>query len=339
MIDLDILSGSFHLAAKREFQSSRLWSMLSERIAEDPDALAVARFSNPEAFPPYLLMSAVHSLLLEDPACPLARFFPTVSRRPAPDEDPYPLFKDFVIGSREKIELAIHSAHVNKTVVKRSACLRALLVTTAREKSWERVHLVDVGCGVGLNLLLDHWQIAYGGGGEVGPADASVRFSIEIRGGIPPPLGGLPVICTRTGIDLDRLDMKDAAQERWILGSLFPDHSDIFDLTKKAINVVRAEPPNFVIGNAGTELPTLLAALPESDPVVIMHSLALFQMTPECKRSVNQAIQRASQLRPVMRIGMEILGNTTALIIADPREGSSRVVGEADYDACWMRWL
>ena len=338
MIDNAILSSTFRLAARRDFSTSVLWSSLAARIADDPDILEVAQFANAEAFPPYLLMAAVHSLVLKTSDCELARFFPTVSRRPMPSSDPYPAFKAFVLRAREQIASIIQSAHVNKTVLKRSACLRALLVEVANRKGWDRVHLVDVGCGAGLNLFLDHWRMTYGGLGDVGPADSTIRFAIELRTGSPLPLGDLPEILTRTGIDLDRFDLADEAQERWLLGCLFPDHPDTFDLTKQALAVLRRQPPRFVTGNAEIKLSKILGELPGNEPVVVMHSMALFQMSPEQKRSMGQAIRQTCLVRPIARIGMEILGDKTTLTLADPIEANPMTVGEADDDAAWMRW-
>lgn len=338
MIDNKVLSSTFRLAAGRDFSTSGLWSALAVRVAEDPDILDIAQFANAEAFPPYLLMTAVHSLVLENSDCELARFFPTVSRQPVPGSDPYPAFKAFVLGAREKILPIIQSAYVNKTVLKRSACLRALLADVANRKGWDRVHLVDVGCGAGLNLFLDHWRMTYGNLGDVGPADSTIRFAIELRADSSPPLGELPEILTRTGIDFNCFDLADAAQERWLLGCFFPDHPDLFDLTKRALAVLRREPPRFVTGNAEIELSKTLGELPGNDPVVVMHSLTLFQMSPKQKQSVSQAIRQACLVRPVARIGMEILGDKTTLIIADPDEPDPQTVGEADFDAAWMRW-
>jgi hypothetical protein len=338
MIDSAMLSETFRLAAKRHFSASDLWSSLAMRIAEDPDVLNVARVANPKAFPPYLLMTAVHRLVLAEPDCELAQFFPTVSTQPPPSSNPYPVFKAFVLGARKQITTLIQSANVNKTIVKRSACLRALLVDVANKKGWDRVHLVDIGCGAGLNLFLDNWRITYRGLGEVGPSDSGVHFSIEVRDGSPPPLGELPRLLTRTGIDLDRFDLEDAAQEQWLLGSLFPDHPDIFDLTKRALDVLRLQPPNFVTGNAGDELAQVLIELPGNEPVVVMHSMALFQMSPKQKQSVHQALRQAGQMRPVAKIGMEIVGSQTRLIAASLDDAEPLAAGEADDDAAWMRW-
>lgn len=337
MIDIKLLSGVFRLAAKRHFISSDLCSHLSLQIAEDSEILDVACRANPKAFPPYLLMSAVHSLVLDNPECELARFFSTVSSQQVSTEDAFPVFKNFILTNRELIESIICTANVNKTVLKRSACLRALLIEAAQRNGWKQVHLVDIGCSAGLNLLMDQWRMSYGSMAAVGPEESSVHFSIDVRGGVPPCLE-LPKILSRTGIDLDRFDLENPAHERWLLGCLFPDQPEIFNLTKAALECLRGMPPRFVIGNAATELANVLHSIPGNEPVVVMHSMTLYQMKLEHKISVNLAMNEAAKCRPIVRIGMEIHGSQTALLLAGSLGTATQTLGAADDDASWIQW-
>ena len=316
---------------------SDLCSYLSARSAESPSILDVAASSNPDAFAPYLLIAAVHSLVMTDPGCDLARFFPTVSGLPVPNEDAFPTFEQFILNNRDAIERLICSANVNKTVLRRSACLRAMLIEVVRRYGWQQVHLVDIGCSAGLNLLFDQWRISYGSLGEVGPDDSSVRFSIDVRIGSP-PLGDAPQILSRTGIDLNRFVPGDPADEQWLLGFIFPDHPDVFRLTQAALDSLRKNQPRFVIGNASTELARVLEELPRDEPVVVMHSMTLHQMKPEHKSGVYRAIAECGKDKPIARIGMEMHGAQTALLLAGPGDAEPQVIGAANDDASWMHW-
>ena len=338
LIRSEMVAGTFRMAAKRHFASSDLCSSIALRIAEDAEVLEVAGLANPGQFPPYLMLAAVHSLLLKNTDVVLAQFFPSVSGKPVPKIDPYPAFRDFVLGARDQITELIRTAHVNKSVLKRSACLRALLVKIATENAWDRVHLVDIGCGVGLNLLMDYWRITYQGAGDVGPVASPVHFSIELRGGKTPPLDNMPEILSRTGIDLDYFDLTNEAQKQWILGNLFPDHLDTFDATKRALPVLIKHTPRILVGDAGVELARVLPELSGRDPVIIMHSLAHHQMKLEQKRAVYQAIKRASITRPILSIGMELFDTKCLLSIDTSDESEPIVAGEADDDANWMLW-
>ena len=189
---IDMVASTFRLAVKQYFASSALYSTLAAKIAEDVDVLEIAALSKPGQFPPYLLLAAVHSLLIEFNEDMLAKFYPSITGESVPKDDPYPAFKEFTLKHADEIIKIIQTANVNKTVIKHSACLRALLVTIAKEWKWDNIHLVDIGCGAGFNLLMDHWRINYCGFGSVGPDNSPVRFSTEMRGDNAPPLFKMP---------------------------------------------------------------------------------------------------------------------------------------------------
>jgi hypothetical protein len=340
MISKDMLAGTFRMAASQHFALSPLYSFLAVRAAEDENVLRVAEASNPGQFPPHLLFSAVHSLLLESADAELAKFYPSITGKALQVGAAYSAFRAFVLERSEAITTIIRSAHVNKSVPMRSACLWALLTKVATENKWNRVHLVDIGCGAGFNLLMDHWRMTYKGAKDVGPADSPVHFSIELRGGSNPPLDGMPEILSRTGIDLDCFNFSDVAQERWILGNLFPDHLEAFTITKNALGVLRRHPPRLVCGDAGALLATLLQELPGVEPVVVMHSLMLPQMKPQQKQGIAMAIRQTSAIRPIARIGMELSNDKSTAVLSSAISGEAEaiVAGAADPDGAWMHW-
>lgn len=337
-MSLDMLANTFKLAAKRHFAASQLYVSLAQQISRDEAVLKVAAKANPGKFPPLLFLAAIHCLLLENSDRPLARFFPTTARKPIPKIDPYPVFRSFVLEFSEQITALIQEANVNMTVIKRSACLRALLIKVAAEMKWEKLHLVDIGCSAGFNLLLDHWRITYQGAGEVGPVESSVTFSIELRGDSVPPLGDTPTLLSRTGIDLDSFDLSNKEHERWLLGCLIPEDLESFEATKRAFPVLRQHMPRLVAGDAAILLAKVLQDIPEREPVVVMHSLALHLMAPRQRQAVYRTIRQASAIRPIAKIGMELSGAHSALTVATGKDMEQRVVGEADDNATWMSW-
>lgn len=338
MTSLDVLSSTFKSAANRHFATSEFYSSLALRIAEDEDVLRIAGKATPGLFPPLLLFTAVHSLVLEYRNAPLAQFFSTVTGKPVPKIEPYPVFRDFVLEYSKQITRLIQSANINKAVIKRSACLRALLVKVATENGWKRVHLVDIGCSAGFNLFMDEWRITYQGAGSVGPADSPVHFSIDLHDDIIPPLGDTPELLSRTGIDLDAFDLTNDAHERWLLGGLIPDQLETFEATKRALPVLRRHAPHIIEGDAGVELPAVLNDLPGREPVVVMHSLMLHHLSLKQKQAIFKALRHASTLRPVARISMELSTANSVLSIATGNGSEPMLVGEADDDSAWMRW-
>ncbi len=262
----------------------------------------------------------------------------TVSGQSIPGSDPYQIFKEFVLQHRERIIGLIETANINKTVIKRSACLRALIQKVASDNMWDRVHLIDIGCSAGLNLLMDYWRINYLGVGEVGPTDSSVYFSINLTNGGAPPLGDLPEFLSRTGLDLDSFNLENEADQRWLLGCLIPDCLETFEATRMAMPLLSQYAPRIVVGDAGAVLPSILASIPGNEPIIIMHSLVLCTMTPYQKQAIFRAIQKASELRPVARVCMEYAQKNCLLSISYGKDGGTMNVGEADADGSWMTW-
>ena len=76
---------------------SPLYRRLAEGVALDPEILEIAARTRPGQPVPNALLAAVHALLLAGVADPLAAHYPSVSSRPAPLEDPYPLFRAFCL--------------------------------------------------------------------------------------------------------------------------------------------------------------------------------------------------------------------------------------------------
>ena len=338
MTEMDLVANTFKLAASRHFSASELYASLARQIAGDSQLLAIARHARTGSFPPFLFFTAVHSILLKNRDRELARFFQTVSRNPPPAHDPYPALRNFALKNSEEITSLIQSANVNKSVINRSACLRALILKAAAEMKLRRIHLVDIGCGAGFNLLLDRWRIDYSGLGSVGPPDSPVQFSIRLQGEGVPPILEMPAIISRTGIDLDRFDLRNDAHVRWLQGGLFPEQLEIREVQERALDVLRQEKPTIVQGDAVAELPAVLGKLPGTDPVIVSHSLMLHQLNFNQRRSLFRTLKQAAMDRPVVRIGMELGKPNCMLVMADGNGTEPVFVGEADDDAGWMRW-
>ena len=160
----DMLAAVFRRAATQEFATSAHWSLLANHIAEDRELLEIAAVTQPGHFPPYLLLAAVHQLVLKGEAAELDAYYPSVGGTQSPNGDLWLAFRASALRHRDRLAEVIARRHVNKTVLRRCACLRPLVIEAARRLEADRVHLVDIGCSAGLNLLLDQWGVLYGPG-------------------------------------------------------------------------------------------------------------------------------------------------------------------------------
>jgi hypothetical protein len=332
----EVVRGLMLEAAAEVLSPSPLYRRLAAAAAEDAEILALA--ATARIYPPFMLFIAVHFLLLDAGEDPLAAYYPSVSGRAGPPEDAFPAFRSFVMRHHAEIADLLARRVINKTDLRRGACLRALLVEAARRLGAEAVHLVDLGCGAGLNLLLDRWSIAYRGVGEAGPRDAGVRFAIDVRGGTP-PLAPMPRLASRTGIDTERIDAGSSADERWLLAHLFPEETALIEQTRSALAELRRAPPEVLQGDAAALLPGVVAGLDRAVPVVVMHSLAVGFFYDRERAALQRALTQSLRGRPSARIAMEKHGSGTVLGLCIPAARRLLRVGESDLDGRWLNWL
>jgi hypothetical protein len=336
-VNVDLVAATFRRAADQEFATSPHWSFLSRQIASDPELLKIAAVTRPGEFPPYLVLAAVHQLVLKGEAPELEPFYPSAGGNRVPDGDFFLAFRECALRQRDRLAEVVARRNVNKTVLRRCACLRPLLIEAARWLEAERVHLIDIGCSAGLNLLLDRWGVVYEPGHQAGPLDAPVTVRTELRGAVP-PLDGMPEIVERIGLDLDRIDMADPDDRTWILANLFPDDTD-FDVTLRAAEELLRSPPKFVIGDAAVTLPGAMRELEDSLPIVLMESILGYHFNTRQRLELLRGANEAANGRRVARICMNAspTGDAQlAIAVGDVRQ--LVLVGAADRDGKWMAW-
>jgi hypothetical protein len=336
-VNVDMVAATFLRAADQDFAESPHWSFLARQIASDQQLLEIAAAARPGHFPPYLLLAAVHQLVLEGEASELEPFHPSVGGSRAPDGDFFLAFRDCALRRRDRLAGVVARRSVNKTVLRRCACLRPLLIEAARRLAAERVHLVDIGCSAGYNLLLDRWGVIYEPGLRAGPANAPITVRTELRGGTP-PVDGMPEIVERIGLDLDRIDMADADDRTWILGNLFPDDPD-FDITLRAAQELLRSPPRIVTGDAAETLPKTIGELDPSVPVVLMHSMMIHNLNTRQRAELFRGTREVARDRRIARINFELTPageGSLALAVDDIRKLTP--VGRAAAEANWVFW-
>lgn len=322
-------------AAESTFAASALYQALARAVAGDERILALA--CRARRYPPYQLFAAVHYLVLGGGAGPLADIYTAASGGASVPDAAFPAFRDFVLRREDEIARLIDRQSVNKTDLRRGACLRALIVEAAARLGADAVHLVDLGCGAGLNLLLDRWRFDYRNGGGAGPADAAVRVVVDVRGAPPPP-GPMPRLLTRTGIDPVAIDAGNPDDERWLVAHLFPEDGALMAATRQALGELRRAPPDIRHGDAAELLPGIVAGLAADVPLVVMHSLAIAFFPPQDRVALAAALRGLAGSRRSARVGMEKIGRDAVLTLALPAAGRDRRAGAADIDGRWMQW-
>ncbi|MGM7699669.1 DUF2332 family protein [Microbacterium sp. A84] len=98
-----------------------------------------------------------------------------------------------------------------------------------------------------------------------GPSE--VVLTSEVRGPMPPVR--MPRIVWRAGIDLDPLDAGDPRDRAWLQGLVWPGETGREARIAAALDIVAADPPRMVRGDAGAEVAALAASAPPDATLVI----------------------------------------------------------------------
>jgi hypothetical protein len=233
---------------------------------------------------PMLLMAALHRAILEgDPASSsLGEFFPSVGgRRPVEADALRPLLRQVVLVCRDRLSRAFTASAVQTNETGRGLCWLLPVLYTG----WPAMHLVDLGCSAGLNLVADqrHYQLC--GTGPDGQ-DMSIGMGVGEQFVIPcsgdfvaPQQTAVPQILSRQGCDRQPLFLKTEADEQHLASYVWGDQVERLLMLRQGIKALhRAEyspaPVQLVAADLPNGLDTLLDALLQTNtaPVVVYNT-------------------------------------------------------------------
>jgi hypothetical protein len=152
--------------------------------------------------------------------------------------------------------------------------------------------LLEVGASAGLCLYPDRYSYLYDGVHRVDPQDGPSTVLLECATTGDPPLPTeLPDIVWRAGIDLNPLDLAKDDDTTWLETLIWPEQHERRARIRAAIEVVRADPPRIVRGDAVDALPALAADAPADVTLVIVSSAAIVYLMPEPRARFIELVQ------------------------------------------------
>lgn len=316
---LAAVAAAFRTGARTyESIGSPLYSALCLAGAESPEAIGIAAHAMTGAQLVFHMLTAIHYMLLAEPDHPLGRYFETIAETPLPPEDAGTDFLAFCHEQRETIIETLHTSTVQTTFVDRCITMLPALAWVA-DRTGEPLHLIEIGCSAGVLLTFDKYAYAINGGPQFGNADAPLTLAGEILG--DPPLR-IPRIASRTGLDLNPLDVRSERDRRWLNAQIFPEYRQQREQLNVAFDVVADTPITMIAGDALVTLPAILAET--GDPVCIFHSVCLSYWTDEARNRLNDMLIAASRDRTLYRIGSEPSREFSAWNKGHDRSGRSK---------------
>jgi hypothetical protein len=169
------------------------------------------------------------------------------------------------------------------------------------------VDLVELGPSGGLNLLWDRYGYRYGAA-RWGPRDAPLELAGEAVGGPPEELFETEVtVRGRLGIDRHPVDVTSEEGALLLQAFVWADQEERLERLRRAIEVLRRDPPELVRGDYVEELPRILARRDPSVLTVVFHSVSLAYLEPEVRERVLASIAAEGERGSLAHVSYEFV--------------------------------
>jgi hypothetical protein len=133
-----------------------------------------------------------------------------------------------------------------------------------------------------------------------------VSIETDWRGRQPPPdLDDLPPISSRTGVDLNPVDVTDETERLWLRALVWPENHQEAGLLTAALDSVASEPPAIVAGDAIDVCPGLSRRLPPGEPRVVFHFATRMHVPPGRRAAFDAAVDEIADTGPLYHAWLE----------------------------------
>ncbi|MEO7006894.1 MAG: DUF2332 domain-containing protein [Terrimesophilobacter sp.] len=185
--------------------------------------------------------------------------------------------------------------------------------------------LLEVGASAGLCLYPDRYSYRYsyryGTAAQLDPpvGPSTVVLSCATSGAVPVP-STLPTIVWRAGIDLAPLDVRKPSDRTWLETLIWPEQHERRARIRAAIDIVAADPPRIVRGDAVDALAEVAAEAPQDATLVVITCGTLVYLS-RVDRGRFAAAVRGTSAHWIFLEGPAVLDEVQARLPPAPRDG------------------
>jgi hypothetical protein len=299
---------NIYAGATRE-NASPLYAHLSQYVATDKDILQLVLHADRSTQVSNLLFGAVHYLLLRDEVHPLQGFYASLTDKPQPPEQAPSAFRDFCLQHAQEIQHLVTTRKVQTNEVQRCTCLLPAFSLVYQRAQRTPLSLIEIGSSAGLHLLWDKYGYTYNSDERIGNIASEVQLRCSLIGQNKPDIPReIPSIGSRTGIDINPIDVENADETRWLRALIWPEHIDRAKLFESAITVARRNPPHIIAGNAADVIHSAVNNVSNETVLCIFHSYTLNQCSEDIRNQIVRRIEEIAKSRDVFRISLEWYG-------------------------------
>lgn len=293
-----------------------------------------------------IIRAAVHFLLLRGSEHTLREWYPNLNGGHSREGDPFPPFKDFIDTHRADVDALIRKGITNTNEVARCSFLHAAFREIAKDAG-EPLALIEIGPSAGLNMLWDHYHVRYTADSEsydVGPSNAPLMLTCDLRGDGRPSFGVSPKIASRVGLELNPVDLNDPYWSDWLKALVWPDNVERFERLAKAIAFARTQKLDIRPGSALDNLTDAIAVTPETTPVCVYATFVVYQFSEAMREALENVLIVASLRRPIWMLSVEGTLTTPGESPVDLRiyrDGAKekRRLAIAHPHGAWLNWM
>jgi hypothetical protein len=248
---------------------------------------------------------------------------------------------DALVEHRNALRAFVARGGVQTNEVQRSWVLLPGFLELSRRTGADTLDLIELGSSAGLNLYWDRYRHRYEAG-EWGPADAPLSLSARERRPVPAALlRRTPRVRSRTGIDLEPIDVTTEAGARLLKSFVWADQHERLARLDCALAAVRDDPPRLVRGDYVELLPDLLARRADGALTVVFATATLNHLSQDERKRVHRTLGEAGADSPLAFLwtGRPRMDETAWGIRLVLWPGEVRVfLGHADYHGAWLEW-
>jgi hypothetical protein len=227
----------------------------------------------------------------------------------------------------------VRTQAVQTNEVQRSWVLLPCFLRAAALLGVDELDVVELGPSAGLNLVWDRYRYAYTAG-EWGPSESALLLTGEERSRIPAALLRLaPRVARRVGIDLAPIDVTTDEGARLLQCFVWAGQDERFERLTRAIEVVRANPPELARGDLAHELPRVLS----NRPTLVFQTAVFPYLSDETRAAVRATLSRVQAPLAFVTAGSPRgAEHGWGMRIERYPDGDREFVGNADFHGAWL---
>jgi hypothetical protein len=303
---------------------SKLYASLSRSLADDPVVAAVVGEHKPLWEAPLRLFGGVHYLELSGVV-----------------QHPWPKLRGVLEANRDWLARFVAEHPVQTNEVQRCWGLLPGFLKVADKRP---VDLIELGPSAGLNLFWDRYRYRYGER-RWGPASAALELTGEAEGGPPPDLLRTEVtVRRRMGIDRHPVDVTTEHGARLLEAFVWADQTERLERVRRAVEIVRSDPPRLMQGDFVEVLPPLLARRDLDALTVVYDSASTIYLAEEDRSQLEETMEQEGRRGALAWVSFEFtrdqgIGYEGFVLDVRSWPGGAKRLAHLDGHANHMEWV